>query len=243
MARRARSRSAAVPAPRRIVGYVRVSTQQQADEGHSLRAQRDRLAAYCELYGLELVAVVADEGASASTMDGRPGLGEALRLVRAGEADGVLVAKLDRLTRSTRDLATILEDAGRRGWALLSVAEQLDTSSAAGRLVVGVLGVVGQWEREAIGERTSAAMGSMRDRKLYTGGAARYGYRPGVDGALVEEPGEQAVLAAVRDLRAAGLSLRRVAAELEARGMLTRGGRRFDAVAIQRIEADARVAA
>jgi DNA invertase Pin-like site-specific DNA recombinase len=240
MNRRARARSAAAPAPRRIVGYVRVSTQQQADEGHSLRAQRDRLAAYCDLYGLELVAVLADEGASASTMDGRPGLAEALRMVRAGDADGVLVAKLDRLTRSTRDLASLLEDAGRRGWALLSVAEQLDTSSAAGRLVVGVLGVVGQWEREAIGERTSTAMASMRQRGLYTGGAARYGYRAGSDGTLAEDAAEQAVIAAVCELRSAGLSLRRVAVELERRGMLTRGGRRFDAPAIQRIETDAR---
>lgn len=102
-----------------------------------------------------------------------------------------------------------------------------------------IIGVVGQWEREAIGERTSSAMASMRQRGLYTGGAARYGYRAGADGALAEDAAEQAVIAAVCELRAAGLSLRRVAVELERRGMLTRGGRRFDAAAIQRIENDA----
>lgn len=234
----------ASPSPRRVVGYVRVSTTKQADEGHSLSAQRAKLAAYCELYGLELVAVVADEGASASTMEGRPALQEALRLARSGEVDGVLVAKLDRLTRSTRDLAAILDDAGRRGWGLLSVAEQLDTSSAAGRLVVGVLGVVGQWEREAIGERTSAAMLDMRARRLYTGGPVRYGYRVAADGAslVVDEP-EQAVLRAVRDLRASGLSLRAVAAALAERGMLTRSGTPFAASGISRLEADAMEAA
>ena len=239
MARR-RSRAVSAPAPRRVVGYVRVSTSKQAEEGHSLPAQRARLAAYCELYGLELAAVLADEGASASTMDGRPGLAEALRLARTGAVDGVLVVKLDRLTRSTRDLATILEDASRRGWALLSVAEQLDTSSAGGRLVVGVLGVVGQWEREAIGERTSAALVNMRDRGLYTGGAARYGYRVAADGVALEaHPDEQRVIDTVRELRGAGLSLRRVAVELESRGMLTRNGRRFDAASVMRLETDA----
>lgn len=232
-----RSRHAPPAAPRRVVGYVRVSTTKQAEEGHGLAAQRARLAAYCELYGLELVAVLADEGASGSTLAGRPGAAEALRMARAGEVDGVLVAKLDRLTRSTRDLADVLDDAARRGWALVSVAEQLDTSSAAGRLVVGVLGVVGQWEREAIGERTSAAMGAMRDAGLYTGGRARYGYRV-VSGVLQPDDAEQATLAAVRDLRAAGLSLRATADALEARGMLTRGGRRFTPAAILRLEAD-----
>lgn len=222
-----------------MVGYVRVSTSMQAAEGHSLTAQRARLATYCELYGLELVAVCADEGASASSLDGRSGLAEALRMARAGKVDGVLVCSLDRLTRSTRDLADLLDDAGRRGWSLLSVAEQLDTSSAGGRLVVNVIGVINQWQREKIGETTSAAMKNMRARKLYTGGVVRYGYRLGADGALEAEPNEQRVIAAVRELRALGWSLRRVSAELAARGMLTRGGRPFDAVAISRLESDA----
>jgi site-specific DNA recombinase len=231
-----RARSLA-PARRRVVGYVRVSTSKQADGGHSLDAQRSKLAAWCALYDAELVEVFADEGVSASTTDGRPGLEAALGAVRAGRADALLVAKLDRLTRSTRDLGELLDDANRRGWGLLSVAENLDTSSAAGRLVVGVLGVVAQWEREAIGERTAAAMGAMREAGLYTGGRARYGYRVGDDGRLVEDDAEQLVIAAVRELRAAGLSLRAVADELARRGMLTRGGRRFDAKGIARLEA------
>lgn len=231
-----RARSLA-PARRRVVGYVRVSTSKQADNGHSLDAQRAKLAAWCALYDAELVEVFADEGASASTTDGRPGLEAALDAVRAGRADALLVAKLDRLTRSTRDLGALLDDANRRGWGLLSVAENLDTSSAAGRLVVGVLGVVAQWEREAIGERTAAAMGAMREAGLYTGGAVRYGYRVGDEGQLVEDEGEQLVIEAVRELRAAGLSLRAVAAELTRRGMLTRGGRSFDAKGIARLEA------
>jgi DNA invertase Pin-like site-specific DNA recombinase len=224
---------------RRLVGYVRVSTAAQVEQGHSLEAQRAKLQLWCELHGHTLVAVLADEGRSASTLDGRPGAAEALRLCRTGAVDGVLVSKLDRLTRSTRDLAELLDDSCRHGWALVSVAEQLDTATAAGRLVVGVLGAVAQWEREAIGERTSAAMAHMRAVGRYTGGACRYGWQVGTDGQLVPHAGERAVLAAVRELRASGLSLRAVAAELHARGLLSRGGRAWSASGVQRLEAEA----
>ena len=217
--------------PRRVVGYVRVSTDRQADEGASLAAQRRKLAAWCELYGCELVDVLADEGASAKSMAGRPGLESALALVRSGDCDGLLVAKLDRLTRSTRDLGELLDDASRRGWSLMSVGEQLDTSSAVGRLIVGFLGLVAQWERETIGERTSDAMRQMAAEGRYTGGTVPYGYRLADDESrrLEADPAEQAALAAIRELRAAGLSLRKVGAVLEARGMLARSGRRWSA--------------
>lgn len=228
--------AATTEAARRVVGYVRVSTGKQADTGHSLEAQRAQLAAYCALYGYELVAVEADEGASASTTDGRPGLARALDLCRTGAADAVLVAKLDRLTRSTRDLGALLERAQRGGWGILSVGEQLDTTTAAGRMVVGILGVVSQWQREYIGEQTSATMQSMRARGLYTGGKARYGYRVGTDGDLVPDPAEQAALAAVRELRDAGLSLRATTAELAKRGMLARSGKPFSLNALMAME-------
>jgi DNA invertase Pin-like site-specific DNA recombinase len=222
---------------RRVVGYVRVSTEKQANEGHSLAAQRAKLAAYCELYGLELVTVHADEGASGSKMSGRPGLEAALADVRSRRADVLLVLKLDRLTRSTRDLGDLLDDAGRRGWALMSVSEQLDTSSASGRLVVGVLGVVAQWEREATAERTASVMRSMAAEGRYTGGRVPYGYRLEEGGRLVVEDAEQVALQAIRELRASGLSLRKVAAVLEERGMLTREGRRWGSSALLNVEA------
>jgi site-specific DNA recombinase len=222
-----RSRAASHTAStRRVVGYVRVSTGKQADAGHSLEAQRARLAAYCDLYGYELVAVASDEGASAKTRDGRPGLEGALELCRTGAADAVLAVKLDRLTRSTRDLASLLEESQRGGWGIMSVGEQLDTQSAAGRMVVGILGVVGQWEREAAAERTSAAMQGMRTRGIYTGGRVRYGFRLGADGRTLEEDAtEQRVLTLVREMRSKGLSLRAVGRELEAAGYYARGGK------------------
>ena len=171
MPRRPARRSTAPAAARRVIAYVRVSTEKQADGGHSLEAQRAKVGAWCALHDAELVAVCEDAGLSGSSLD-RPALAAALAELEAGRADALLVVKLDRLTRSTRDLGALLDLATAGGWALLSVAESLDTSTAAGRLVVSVLGAVAQWEREAIGERTAAAKASMKARGLYIGGDA-----------------------------------------------------------------------
>lgn len=233
----ARRPAAPARSARRIVAYVRVSTEKQADNGVSLDAQEAKVRAYAALHDAELVGLHVDAGRSASTLDDRPALADALAALRRGEADALLVVKLDRLTRSTRDLGELLDRATREGWAILSVAESLDTATAAGRLVVSVLGAVAQWEREAIGERTSAAMQHLRAEGRYTGGRCRYGYRVDADGLLVPDDNEQAALSVVAELRAAGLSLRAISAELAARGFLSRTGRPFTASTLQNLAA------
>src|SRR5579872_239746 len=171
----------------RTIAYLRVSTDKQADRGVSLDAQRAKVAAYAELYDLDLVDVIVDAGASAKTLD-RPGLTRALAMLKKGAADALLVVKLDRLTRSVRDLGELVERHFAPGKAaLLSVGEQIDTRSAAGRLVLNVLASVSQWEREAIGERTSTAMQHKIASREYTGGAAPYGFRLAADGEHIEE--------------------------------------------------------
>ncbi len=222
----------------RTVAYCRVSLDKQAEKGVSLDAQRAKIEAYAALYDLDLVDVVVDAGVSAKTLD-RPGLNRALDMLRKGQAEALLVVKLDRLTRSVCDLGTLVEKffaAGR--WALLSVGEQIDTRSAAGRLVLNVLGSVSQWEREAIGERTAQAMQHKAACGEYIGGDAPYGFRVDVDGVrIVEEPAEQAVLEQARALRAAGLSLRAVAGELTRRGFRSRAGKPFVATQVARMTA------
>jgi DNA invertase Pin-like site-specific DNA recombinase len=219
----------------RVVGYVRVSTEEQATDGVSLAAQRAKLTAYAALYDLEVVAIVEDAGVSAKTLD-RPGLARVLAMVAAGEVEGVLVAKLDRLTRSVRDLGDLLDGAFAKA-ALLSVGEQIDTRTAAGRLVLNILGSVAQWEREAIGERTSAALQHKRARGERVG-AVPYGYRVGADGVALEaDPAEQEVITVARDLVAGGLSLNRVATELASRGYAPRSGGQWYATQIKRMVA------
>lgn len=203
------------------VGYIRVSTDQQACSGLSVEAQRAKVEALATLHDFDL-DVVVDAGVSAKSLD-RPGWAQVMAAVNAGKVAAVLIAKLDRATRSVADLATLIDTLQRRGVALLSAAESLDTSSAGGRLVVNVLGAVAQWEREATAERTSQALQVLRSQGRATGGVAPYGYQF-VDGLRVANDAEQDTLAAARAARVQGLSWAGVAAVLNASGRRTRTG-------------------
>ena len=218
----------------RVVGYIRVSTDKQAEKGCSLEAQREKLEAYAKLYDLELVAVEVDAGASAKSLTGRPALDRALTMLRRGDADALLVAKLDRLTRSIRDLGDLVDRYFAKSAGLLSVAEQIDTRTAAGRLVLNVLGSVSQWERETIGERTSEAMQHKACRGEHTGGRVPYGYSI-EDGRLVENEAEQQVITAALQAKAEGLSLRAIGRRLAERGFLPRTGGTWHASTVRQI--------
>src|ERR1700730_6298153 len=139
------------------IGYARVSTDKQVDKGISLEAQQHKICAMAEVQGAQLLETIVDGGESAKSLN-RPGLRRLLALVEAGKVEAVIIAKLDRLTRSVKDLCQLLELFEKHRVALVSVAESLDTASAAGRLVIGIMVCVSQWEREAIGERTRDAM-------------------------------------------------------------------------------------
>ncbi len=224
--------------PTRTVAYLRVSTDKQADKGVSLEAQREKVEAYAKLYDLELVDVIVDPGQSAKTLD-RPGLQKALGMLKARQADALLVVKLDRLTRSVRDLGDLLERHFAPGKSdLLAVDMQIDTRTPGGRMMLNILASVSQWEREIIGERTATAMQHKRSRGEFTGGKAPYGFRLGDDGEhLAEVAEEQAVIAEARRLHAAGLTLREVAAGLEEKGARTRAGRAFAPMQVRRMVA------
>ena len=206
----------------KVIGYIRVSTDKQAEHGFSLEAQAEKLKAYAMLYDIDLVDLVVEQG-SAKSVD-REGLQSVLD--RLGKnADGLLVVKLDRLTRSVADLGRLVETYFQ-DYALLSVGEQIDTRSAAGRLVLNVLASVSQWEREVIGERTSAAMQHMKSLNKYTGGKTPYGYDL-VNGSLVENDAEQSIIQLVAKYKAEGLSYRKISKVLAEAGHLSRTGRSF----------------
>ena len=198
------------------IGYIRVSTEKQADFGVSLEAQEAKIRAMAVVQGADLAEVIVD-AESAKSLD-RPGMERLLALIDARAVNTVIIAKLDRLTRSVKDLAELLERFTRRGVSLVSVAESLDTGTAAGRLVLNIMTAVSQWEREAIGERTRDAMRHKRANGERVG-TVPFGFRLAGDGRrLEEEPAEQDILARIRELKAAGHTTRAIANELNRQG-------------------------
>ena len=208
--------------PLRVIGYVRVSTDMQAQEGVSLDAQRERIRCYCKASGFKLVHLAQDE-TSAKSLD-RPGLTAALKLLESGKADALLVVKLDRLTRSVIDLGTLLNGYFlNEQHYLLSVTESLDTRNAMGRFVLYILALIAQWEREAIGERTREAMRHLKAQGVFLG-RAPYGYRFGTtrdaSGRARLEPHseEQAIIARVIDLHQKGVPQKDIVTTLRTDG-------------------------
>ena len=219
------------------VAYIRVSTDKQADHGVSLDAQRAKVEAYAALYGLQLVEIVVGAGESASSLD-RPGLQRALGMLRAGKAQALLVVELSRLTRQLRDWQDLVEHFFSGRYTLFAVDQQVDTRTAMGRMVLNIVMSINQGQREQIGEKTSIAMRHKIASGEYIGGTTPYGYRLAADGVHLEPvAAEQAVITEARALRAAGLSLRKVATLLDGKGLRARNGRRFGAEQVARMVA------
>jgi DNA invertase Pin-like site-specific DNA recombinase len=209
-----------------VIGYARVSSDKQAAEGVSLEAQTARIHAMATVQGATLLDVIVDAGESAKTLN-RPGMTRLLDMVESRQVQTVIVAKLDRLTRSVRDLADLLERFERRGVALVSVSESLDTGTAAGRLVLNVMMSVAQWEREAIGERTREALRHKKASGQRIGNLP-YGYQLGADGRTLDpNPRERRTQAVICEWRLAGFSFQKIADELNRRGIQTRRGTAF----------------
>jgi DNA invertase Pin-like site-specific DNA recombinase len=141
----------------RVIGYVRVSTDEQGVSGAGLEAQRRSIEAECRRRGWELVETLEDRGYSAKDMR-RPGVKEALRTLEAGEANALVVAKLDRLSRSMIDFTGLMAKAQRQGWALIALDCAVDTSTATGEAMANMLATFAQFERRLIGQRTREAL-------------------------------------------------------------------------------------
>ncbi len=213
----------------RAVGYVRVSTEQQATEGVSLEAQQVRIRAHCVSQDIELVDIVIDEGFSAKSLE-RPGIKRALAMLTGNQANAIVVVKLDRLTRSVKDLGYLCDSYFQEGlpYSLLSVSDSIDTRSASGKLMLNVLMSVAQWEREAISERTQEAMNELKRRGVRMGGAPygwQYTKEPDEHGRrnIVMHPGEQRVIQRICTMHREGLSVLDIAKRLTSEGVRPRG--------------------
>lgn len=209
---------------RSVVGYLRVSSEDQVREGVSLASQEASIRAYAAHRGIELTGLRIDGGESGKSLL-RPQLQALLADVRDGTVGTIIVARLDRLTRRTRDLLGLIEDCLRpRAVELVSLAEQIDTSSPAGMMFLTVLGAMSQLERELIAERTRLAL----QHKKANGdrlGSPPLGFRlSGGNGTLTQIPGEVAAVRLILRRRRQGTSFHRIAAELTTLGHRTKRG-------------------
>lgn len=195
--------------PGTVIGYVRVSTEEQASSGLGLDAQRAKLADEVARRGLILIDVLADEGISAKALDNRPGLQAALDRIEAGEAQILMVSKLDRLSRSVHDFTGLLKRAEQKGWALIAGDIGVDTSTPAGEAMANVMASFGQLERRLIGQRTSDALQAKKRAGAILG-------RP--------ERATQEVVDLVAQLRRDGRTLQAIADELNRREIPTSQG-------------------
>jgi len=231
----------------RLVGYIRVSTEEQARDGLSLDAQRERLDAFAAAHRAALVSIESDNGLSGSILpERRPALARALAIVRRGDADGIVVVKLDRLSRSTRHVLDLLDAAHKAGWRIVSVEEHLDTRTAVGEFTTTILAGLAQMERKLIGERTREAMRQIAREGRNRSGRIPFGYRTkanpdktqavaGDRTPLVKHSAEQQLLRRMLQLRRRGLGARRIARTLNNRGHNPRTGRPWTPSAIQKL--------
>jgi len=222
----------------RAIGYVRVSTATQATEGVSLDAQRERIAAAAAAAGLELVGIHADEGLSGKRSDNRPGLTAALDAACRQRAV-LVVYSLSRLSRSVSDTLQIIGRLDKAGAGFVSLTESIDTTTAAGRMMVTMLAGFAAFERELTAERTTTALHHKRAAGQRTGNVP-FGYSLDADGiTLVPVAAELEVLARIQECRAAGLSLQRIADELNDAGVIGKAGGRWYASTVRQVLARA----
>src|SRR5438067_1338182 len=140
-----------------VLGYVRVSTDEQSGSGAGLEAQRQAIAAECKRRGWQLLETIEDAGFSAKDLK-RPGIQAALEVLEAGDAKALVAAKLDRLSRSMIDFTRLMATAQTQGWALVALDCAVDTTTPAGEAMANVLATFAQFERRLISQRTREAL-------------------------------------------------------------------------------------
>lgn len=202
------------------IGYVRVSTEQQADEGVSMEAQKARIAAWCNANEYDLEAVFVDAGISGKSMANRPQLHKALAATKKGAV--LVVYSLSRMSRSTRDTLEISERLEKSGADLVSLSEKIDTTGAAGKMMFRMLAVLAEFERDVISERTTTAMRHKKAQgDVYS--PIPFGFEA-VNGRLQAVAEEASVVAEILAMRESGETLGAIANCLNERGLKGKQG-------------------
>lgn len=222
---------------REVVGYVRVSTKEQAETKLSLTHQEEKIRAYAVAQDLKLTRMFNDAAESAKDLN-RTAVQELLEEVEKGRIEHVIILKLDRLVRNVENLGFLLRLFEKKNVTLSAVQESLNTATASGRMVVNLLGAIAEWERDTIAERTVAALGVKRAKNEKLGGIRPYGWavkEVGGTKTLVPDPKEQKVRASILAASAAGKGYQQIGLDLDAAGVKPRKGARWYASTVRSI--------
>jgi DNA invertase Pin-like site-specific DNA recombinase len=201
------------------IGYTRVSTAEQAGHGVGLAAQRLAIETECGQRGWQLTGIVEDAGYSAGDLK-RPGIAAVLEDLAAGTVHALVVAKLDRLSRSMIDFTSLMALAQKRGWAIVALDCAVDTTSPAGEAMANVMASFAQFERRLIGQRTRDALAIKRSQGV------RLGRPPQIPLAVADR---------IRVQRDGGATLRAIAGVLNAEGVPTARGGTWQPATINRV--------
>jgi site-specific DNA recombinase len=227
------------------VGYIRVSTQDQASEGVSLDAQETRIVAWCKSQGWD-PSIFADCGLSGGRADNRPGLQQALEAVESAGSGVLVVYSLSRLARSVRDTLALAERLQKAGCDLVSLTEGIDTTTATGTMVFRLLAVLAEFERDLTAERTKGAL-AVKKANGESYGEVPYGYRrvgepkrgrkDAPSPTLEPDPSQQKVIVHICSAREKGWSWQTIANDLNGHPKYEAGpkGGKWHARTVQRI--------
>jgi DNA invertase Pin-like site-specific DNA recombinase len=203
-----------------VIGYTRVSTSEQAESGLGLAAQREQIEEWAKRRGAELLSIYEDAGASGKSLN-RPEVNKALALLDKGGADALVVAKLDRLSRSLSDFTRLMERSAKKRWSLVALDLGVDTTTPAGEMIANSVANFSQFERRLIGQRTKDALAVKKQQGVRLG-------RP--------RTMAQATVDRIFEMQSAGVSIRKIAQRLTDDKVPTaHGGVRWYASTVQKV--------
>ena len=205
--------------------YVRVSTEEQATEGFSIHAQKDKLTKYAEVSDYNIVDYYIDDGISGKNLNERPEVTRLINDVKSGKINNVLVYKLDRLTRSVKDLIYLIELFDKYNCTFNSQTEKIDTSNAVGRMFVKIIGIFAEFERENLAERVTFGYEQKTKEGNYTNcnGVFGYDYIVG-EGRLEVNREEASYVEKIFEWYLEGNSMLEISRRLEKLGVPTKRG-------------------
>ena len=210
---------------KKIIGYIRVSSQQQVEDKESLERQAEKIKAYCALKGINNLEIISDEGISGYKTSTRKGYQTLLKLCKAGQVKTLIVYDLSRLSRSLKETLTFFDDViKKQKIEFVSLCNDIDTTTSTGILFFQLLGVFNEFYRNDIATKTKNALGHKKNKQEKTGGTIPFGYTLGLKGKLFEYPKEQEAISFMMSLKQEGLSYRAIARELENKGIKTKTG-------------------